>query len=157
MTTPDITQSVTPWNRFSFVLLHPPYSPDLVLNDCHFFWPVKDALRGRHFRYDGGKGRRCMSGWHSNQITSSPDNLCLSITLEDVCRGLCWISMWLKCINFCNKSLYIFFRFHLTDPLVSSLRFLFMKFVMWQYNAGDIFGLHFSFMIQRKLFLLYLF
>jgi hypothetical protein len=34
------------------VLPHPPYSPDLARSDFHLFWPLKDALRGRHFRPD---------------------------------------------------------------------------------------------------------
>jgi hypothetical protein len=32
------------------VLPHLPYSPDLAPSDFHLFWPLKDALRGRHFR-----------------------------------------------------------------------------------------------------------
>jgi transposase len=34
------------------MLPHPPYSPDLAPSDFHLFWPLKDALRGRHFRSD---------------------------------------------------------------------------------------------------------
>jgi hypothetical protein len=34
------------------VLFHPPYSADLAPNYFHFFWPIKDAVHGRHFRYD---------------------------------------------------------------------------------------------------------
>jgi hypothetical protein len=34
------------------VLLHPPYSPDLVPSDFHLFWSLEDALRGCHFRSD---------------------------------------------------------------------------------------------------------
>ena len=39
------------------MLPHPPYSPDLTSSDFHLFWPLKDALRGRHFGSDEqGKG-----------------------------------------------------------------------------------------------------
>jgi hypothetical protein len=34
------------------MLPHPPYSPDLTSSDFHLFWPLKDALRGRHFGSD---------------------------------------------------------------------------------------------------------
>ena len=32
------------------VLPHPPYSPDLATSDFHLFGPMKDGLRGQHFR-----------------------------------------------------------------------------------------------------------
>ncbi|GFG29811.1 hypothetical protein Cfor_02784, partial [Coptotermes formosanus] len=34
------------------MLHHTAYSPDLALSGFHLFWPLKDALRGRHFRSD---------------------------------------------------------------------------------------------------------
>jgi hypothetical protein len=34
------------------VLPHPLYSTDLAPSNFHLFWPLKDAVRGRHFRSD---------------------------------------------------------------------------------------------------------
>ncbi|GBM23739.1 Histone-lysine N-methyltransferase SETMAR [Araneus ventricosus] len=40
-------------NKMKFQLLrNPPYSPDLIPPDFHFFGPLKDALRGRRFASD---------------------------------------------------------------------------------------------------------
>jgi hypothetical protein len=34
------------------VLFHSLFSPDVAPGMCHFFWPLKDALRGGDFRSD---------------------------------------------------------------------------------------------------------
>lgn len=48
------------------VLRHPPYSPDLALRDFHFFWTLKDAVRGRHIRSDEVV-KKAMQDWLSQQ------------------------------------------------------------------------------------------
>jgi hypothetical protein len=48
------------------VLPHPPYSPDLVRSDFHLFCPLKDALRGRHFRPDE-EVKEALHAWLAHQ------------------------------------------------------------------------------------------
>jgi hypothetical protein len=53
MTTPEVLQLA---NRATDsgpeVLPHSTYSPGLEPSDFHIYWPLKDALRGRHVRSD---------------------------------------------------------------------------------------------------------
>jgi histone-lysine N-methyltransferase SETMAR len=43
-----------------------PYSLDLALSDFHLFWPLKDALRGRHFR-SGEEVKEAAYDWLAQQ------------------------------------------------------------------------------------------
>jgi len=47
------------------VLPHPPYSPDLTLNDFHLFGPLKEFLGGQHFSTDD-KVKQAFLGWFSS-------------------------------------------------------------------------------------------
>jgi hypothetical protein len=68
------------------VLSHPPYSPDLAPSDFHLFWPLKDALRGRHFK-SNEEEKEVVHDWLVQQPKDLLQrNLCLSGTLEEVCR-----------------------------------------------------------------------
>lgn len=82
---------------------------NLVPSGFDFFWPLKDALYGRHFWSDEEVNERCMAGWQSNQKTSSKECvLCWNVRTD--CRmswGRHWLLMSLYCVLFCNKSLYI--------------------------------------------------
>jgi hypothetical protein len=60
----------------------------------------------------GGKGGGAWLAGAATKRLLLPRNLCLSGTLEEVCRiwwGLHWRLMSLYCMFFCNKSLYIIF------------------------------------------------
>jgi histone-lysine N-methyltransferase SETMAR len=48
------------------VLPQTPYSSDLALSDFHLFWPLKDALRGRHFR-SGEEVKEAAYDWLAQQ------------------------------------------------------------------------------------------
>ena len=49
------------------VMVHPPYCPDLVPSDYHFFGPLKEALRGCRFTLDQ-KGKEAVHAWHTVQL-----------------------------------------------------------------------------------------
>jgi len=44
----------------------PPHSSDLALSNFHLFWPLKDALRGRHFR-SGEEVKEAAYDWLAQQ------------------------------------------------------------------------------------------
>jgi hypothetical protein len=96
------------------VLPHEPYSVDLAPSSFHLFWPVRDAVCGRHFRLDD-EVKEAVHDWLAQQprlLLLLLRILCLSRMMEEVCRmwwGLHLTSMSVYCIYFCNKSLYMIF------------------------------------------------
>ena len=48
------------------LLKHPPYSPDLAPSDYHLFGPLKQHLRGKHFRNDD-EVKEAASEWLCSQ------------------------------------------------------------------------------------------
>ena len=70
----------------TWVLTHPPYSPDLAPSDFHLFGPLKESMKGIHFQTDE-EVKAAVSNWLRTQSTEfyakGIDNL---------------ISRWNKCV-----------------------------------------------------------
>jgi hypothetical protein len=85
------------------VLPHPPYSPDLAPSDFHLFWPLKDALRGCHFRSDE-EIKEAVHDWLAQQPKDFSRGIYASVE-----RGGDYTENWCHCTVsvFCTQSLYI--------------------------------------------------
>jgi hypothetical protein len=63
-----------------------PHPPDLAPSDFHLFWPLKDALRGRHFRSDE-KVKEAVHDWLAQQP-------------KDFFRGIyALVEHWRRCVE----------------------------------------------------------
>jgi hypothetical protein len=102
------------------VVLHLPwYAPDWAPNDFHLFCPISRSRWASLQIVWGG-------AWLAGTATKSvPRNLCLSVTLAEVC-GTCWgtalkINVIVLCLFVQNNTLYIFSRLHLNGSCTSRL------------------------------------
>jgi hypothetical protein len=62
------------------IINHPPYSPDLALNDFHLFWPMKVYPGGQKFQ-TGVEIKFDVLNWLHSQV--KPFMLLASVTCQD--------------------------------------------------------------------------